>query len=212
MPFKTTIIKLILLLLLNTIYLLAFGQNKRIKPFQKNDFRLDLKLPWINHLTLNPDNKFKENRFGFVGVGVGIEYNYAKNKYLETSFSAAATSDIPFPAPVLKNYNKNLTTFYACVTDNIIKNRFTVGYGINYADNRWAEVIRDFSNNGLSTTSQTEYSNKSIGLTLNTYYRLGKTANLGMTYRPSLFNIENNFRFLYEHLITVEFMWRFSLL
>lgn len=201
----------VLLLFLHTVCLLAFGQNKKIKSFQKNDFRIDLKLPWVNHLALNPDNKFKENRLGFVGVGMGIEYNYAENKYLETSFSAAATSNIPFPAPVLKSYNKSFTTFYGGLTKNIIKNRFTIGYGINYADNQWAEVIRGSSNNPLATDSLTEYSNKSLGVTLNTYYRLGKTANVGITYRPSLFNIEDNFSFLYEHLITIEFMWRVHL-
>ena len=201
----------VFLFLILTICTLVFGQNRKIKEFQKGDFRLNLKLPWFNHLSLNPGKQFKESRLGFVGEGLGIEYNYGKRKYLEASFSFAATSDIPFPVHVDKEYNKSLWTFYAGFTDNFIQKRFTIGYGINYSDNRWMEWIRDFSATGLPTVSQTEYSNKSLGLTLNSYYRLGKTANVGMTYRPSLFNIENDFKFLYEHLITIEFMWRFRL-
>lgn len=199
------------LFLLLTVHSLTFGQNKKFKEYQKGDFRLDLKLPWVNHLSLNPGRQFKESRFGFVGEGLGIEYNYTKHKYLETSFSFAATSDIPFPVHVDKEYNKSLWTFYAGLTDNCIRNRFTIGYGISYSDNRWSEWIRDFSTMGLSTVSRTDYSNKSLGLILSTYYRLGKTANVGITYKPSLLSIDNDFDFLYEHLITVEFMWRFRL-
>ena len=162
-------------------------------------------------MSLNPGGQFKESRFGFVGEGLGVEYNYTKLKYLETSFSFAATTDIPFPVHVDKEYNKSLWTFYAGITDNFIRNRFSIGYGFSYSDNRWSEWIRDFSSIGLTTVSQTDYSNKSFGLILNTYYRLGKTANIGIIYKPSLLNINNDINFLYEHLITMEFMWRFRL-
>lgn len=199
----------IFLVLLLIGYSLGFAQDKKIKEYQKGDFRLDLKLPWVNHLLLHPGKQFKESRLGFVGQGLGIEYNYAKHKYVETSFSFAATSGIPFPVHVDKEYNKSLWTFYAGLTDNVIKNRFTIGYGISYSDNRWSEWIRDFSTMGLVTVSRTNYANRSLGAILNTYYRLGKTANVGLTYRPSLFNIHNGFDFLYEHLITLELMWRF---
>lgn len=201
----------IFLFILLTFCSIAFGQNRKINEFQKGDYRLDLKLPWVNHLSLNPERQFKESRFGFIGVGLGVEYSYSKHKYLETSYSFAATSNIPFPVHVDREYNKSLWTYYASLTDNFIKNRFTFGYGISYSDNRWSEWIRDFSTEGLSTASHTDYANKSLGLILNTYYRLGKTANIGIAYKPSLLNMDNDFDFLYEHLITTEFMWRFRL-
>ena len=211
MPYQTANMRTILIFFLMIVIPSVFGQNKKIKEFQKGDFRLDLKLPWVNHLSLNPGEQFKESRFGFVGEGLGFEYNYTNRKFLETSFSFAATSEIPLPVHVDRKYNKSLWTFYVSLTDNFIKNRFTVGYGINYADNRWIEWFRNFSTVDLPIERRTEFSNKTLGLNLNTYYRLGKTANVGITYRPSLFNVEKDFDILYEHLISIEFMWRFSL-
>ena len=114
----------VFLFLLLTVCTSVFGQSRKITEFQKGDFRLDLKLPWFNHLSLNPGKQFKESHFGFVGEGLGFEYNYDKRKYLETSFSFAATSEIPLPVHIDKEYNKSLWTFYVSLTDNFIKNRF----------------------------------------------------------------------------------------
>jgi hypothetical protein len=187
----------------------AYGQNKKLKEFQTGDFRLDLKLPYFNHLALHPDRQFRESRFGFIGEGIGVEYSYRQNKFLEASFSLAATSQVPFPAPIDKEYTKSLSSFYFSLTDNVINNRFSLGYGINYSNNIWTEWIRDLST--MTTVRRTEYFNKTLGLTLNTYYRLGKTANVGIIYRPSVFNLGNDFHLLYEHLISLEFNWRFRL-
>src|SRR5690606_27851804 len=131
-------------------------------------------------------------------------------KFIETNLSFVMTFELPFPAPVDAEYNKILSSTYINLTDNFIKNRFTFGYGINYSINTWKEWTRDFDNIGLPTNYSKTIQNKNIGLTFNTYYRLGKTINIGLIYQPSILTIDKKPDFIYEHLISCEINWRFK--
>lgn len=211
---KTKLTLLILLFFTTTNLLVA---QKKAQPYKSGDFRLDIKLPHFNYLALNPNKKFKDAEFGFNGYGLGFEYNYKDKKFLEANTSFVMTFELPFPAPVHAEYNKILSSFYFNLTDNIVKNRFTFGYGINYSANTWKEWTRDFDNwngnfdsIGTVTSSQT-YINRNLGLTFNSYYRLGKTIHIGLIYQPSLLNLNNSPEFIYEHLISMEVNWRIKL-
>lgn len=206
---------LLILLISSTNLLLA---QKRIQPFKNGDLRLDLKLPHLNYLALNPDREFRDSEFGFNGYGIGAEYSYGDNKFVEASSSFAMTFEFPFPAPVDAEYNKILYSFYFNVTDNIIKNRFTFGYGLNYSLNTWKEWTRDFDNwegdimkYGLITSSKV-HTNRNLGVHFNSFYRLGKTIHLGLIYQPSLLNLNGRPKLIYEHLISLEVNWRIKLL
>jgi len=208
-------LSLVFLLFLSMTNLLI--AQKSVKPFKSGDFRLDLKLPHFNYLTLNPNKEFKDAEFGFNGYGLGFEYNYNDNKFLEASASYVVTFELPFPAPVDAEYNKILSSTYLNLTDNIVKNRFTIGYGINYSANSWREWTRefddfngDFDSIGRTTSSQT-YINRNLGLTFNSYYRLGRTLHIGLIYQPSLLNLNDRPVFIYEHLISLEINWRIKL-
>ena len=187
----------------------CYGQNKKIPGFLKGDFRLSLKLPYFNHLSLHPAKQFRESRFGFIGEGLGVAYSFEEKRFMEMSFSLAGTSQTPFPVPNDKEYTKSLVTSFFSITDNLVKNRFSIGYGLSYSSNRWIEWIRDLST--MATVRRTEYANKTLGVLVNSYYRLGKTANVGVIYRPSLYRIDSGLDFLYEHLLSLEFAWRFRL-
>ena len=80
--------------------LFCIGQNNRPNAFDKNDLRLDIKLPHFNHLSLNPNKEFRDNEFGFNGYGLGCEYNYKDHKFLEASFSLVLAFEFPVPAPI----------------------------------------------------------------------------------------------------------------
>ena len=211
---KTKSILLILFLFLTTNLLVA---QKKIQPYENGDFRLDIKLPHFNYLALNPNKEFKDAEFGFNGYGLGFEYSYKNKKFWEVSTSFVMTFELPFPAPIDAEYNKILNSFFINLTDNIIKNRFTFGYGINYSVNTWNEWIRDFSNldddfNSIGrVTSRQKYTNRNLGLTFNSYFRLGKTIHMGLIYQPSLLNLNDNPKFIYEHLLSMEVNWRLKL-
>lgn len=190
---------------------LCLGQKKTLVPFRKNDVRLDLKLPHINYLSVNPNGEFKDDRIGFNGYGIGVEYSYKDKKIIETSLSFVLTFELPFPAPIDREYNKAISSYYLSLTDNFVLKRFTFGYGLNYSSNDWAEWYRDFNTIGLPTTDRKFYSNKTFGLTLNSYYRMGKSFNLGIIYRPTLLKVNEDVEFVLEHLISFELNWRIKL-
>lgn len=187
---------------------LLFSQ-KNAQLFEKGDIRIDIKLPHINFMAFNPEKKFRDAEIGFNGYGIGLEYSYKNKKFIEASASIATTFIFPFPAPLDAEYNKLLSTYYFSITDNIIRRRFTFGYGINYSFNNWREWTRDFDQLGLSTTYDSLIVNKSMGLTLNSYYRLRKNLNLGLIYRPTFYTSTG---FNTEHLLSIEVNWRIKLL
>ncbi len=209
--------KLTLLILLSLSATNPLIAQKKIQPYKSGDLRLDIKLPHFNYLAVHPDKKFRDAEFGFNGYGLGFGYSYEDKKFLEAGTSLVMTFELPFPAPVDAEYNKILSSFFINLTDNFIKNRFTFGYGIHYAANTWKEWTRDFDNwNGYfdsigKVTSDQTYTNKNIGLTFNSYFRLGKTIHIGLIYQPSLLNLNGNPEFIYEHLISMEFNWRLKL-
>ena len=133
------------LCLLCLLYYHCHGQNKKIQGFQKGDFRLSLKLPYFNHLSLHPAKQFRESRFGFIGEGLGVAYSFQEKRFMEASFSLAGTSQTPLPVPNDKEYTKSMVTYFFSITDNFLKNRFSIGYGLSYSSNRWIEWIRDLS-------------------------------------------------------------------
>lgn len=202
-----------------TIFILSFifisfishGQREDFVPYKKNDIRLDLKLPHINYLSVNPKGEFKEDKVGFNGYGIGIEYNYSDKRFLETGLSIVFTFEWPFPIHVDSEYNKAISSYYLSLTDNFIVHRFTIGYGLNYSSNNWSEWHRDFDTIGLPTTDGKYYSNKAIGITSNSYYRIGKSLNLGIIYRPTMLKINEDIEWVFEHLISFELNWRIKL-
>ena len=190
---------------------MTLNSQKKIQPYEKGDFRLDIKLPHFNYLSFNPNKEFKDSEFGFNGYGLGFEYSYKDNRFLEANSSFVMTFELPFPAPVDAEYNKILSSFYLNLTDNMIRNRFVFGYGLSYSVNTWKEWTRDFDQIDLTKTSSKTVSNRNLGLTFNSYYRLGKTIHLGLIYQPSLLNLNNEPQFLYEHQISLEINWKFRL-
>lgn len=212
-------IKLTLLILLFSTTTNLLVAQKKAQPYKNGDFRLDIKLPHFNYLALNPNSEFRDSEFGFNGYGLGFEYNYKDNKFLEVNSSFVMTFELPFPAPVDAEYNKILGSYYFNLTDNYVKGRFTLGYGLTYSTNIWKEWTRDLgrydSDSGWSPSGIAPYSlaitNKNLGFTFNSYYRLGKTIHLGLIYQPSLLNLNNSPKFIYEHLISMEVNWRIKL-
>lgn len=109
-------------------------------------------------------------------------------------------------------YNKILFSYFASATDNIVYNKFSFGYGINYSVNFWREWYRDLGDTvDIPMGDRTTYSNKNLGLTLNSYYKIGKTTYVGIIYRPSLLNIDGGIDPIYEHLISLEIQWKLFL-
>jgi hypothetical protein len=165
----------------------------------------------VNYLLVNPDQDFRDSEVGFNGYGIGVEYHYKERKFIGLSSSYVMTFEYPVPIPADAEYNKILSSFSIDLTDNFHVNRFTFGYGLCYSAISWKEWIRDFDQVGLPTTSSKTFTNRNLGFTLRSDYKLGKTIHIGLIYQPSIVNLNIEPKFIYEHVISVEVNWRIKL-
>ena len=198
---------LLLLLVFGSLH--SAGQSELVTS-KKGDFRLKLGLPYFNHLMLVPSNTITVNKVGFIGESVGMAYNYSDNRFLEFSFSFVGVANHPLPFPIDRegDYTTQYSSYFS-LSHNHQVNKMTYGYGVNYAFNTWAEGFRSFENPALNTRNQID--NQAIGLTLNSFYQIRKSFHLGMIYRPTYFRRGNTFGHQYEHLVSIELLWRIKL-
>ncbi len=190
-----------------TIINSLFSQSRR-QAYQEGDVRLAIKLPHFNTLAFTPDKKFRDVEYGFNGYGLGLEYSYRDRKFIAISGSFVMTFEWFVPVPLDVEYNKILLSSYFNITDNMILRNFTIGYGINYSANTWKEWTRTVI--GKLTDSKS-FTNNNLGLTLNAYFRAGKTLHLGLIYQPSLLKLNNKPELIYEHSISAGVVWRFKI-
>lgn len=99
-------------------------------------------------------------------------------------------------------------TFYKLTDGKRMKNRIAT---IRQWTRDFSTGIMNFDSIGVTTSSQI-HRNLNLGLTFNTYYRLGKTAHLGLIYQPSFVPLRGDPAIIYEHLISLEINWRIKLL
>lgn len=180
-------------------------------PYDKGEFRIKLALPYFNHLLINPSDEASSSDFGFLGESLGLEYSISNRSFLEINAALAITSNNPFPFPWDRSGPyKILSTTFVSATYNRVIRRFTIGTGLNYSNNLISRGSRS-----LGDTTILNYTDnrqiKAIGLTLNGFYRLGKAANVGLIYRPTLYMFEPLTAWNYGHLISLEFNWRIRL-
>ncbi|MGZ5242513.1 MAG: hypothetical protein ACXWEY_04545 [Bacteroidia bacterium] len=200
------IIVIFVLCTLNT-----FGQKTKA-PYDKGEFRIKLGLPYFNHIYFQPRDENVINKFGFVGESIGFEYSYSNNRFVETNFSFVGANDSPLPIGLDREGEfKSQYSTYLSLTHNNIISRFTFGYGLNYAWNTYTEGYRNFAMEDSIPTYWNNKTNRTMGVTLNSYYRIGNSFNIGAIYRPNIIFFKSEKALNYEHLISIELLWRIRL-
>lgn len=200
----------LLIILLVFCWVNASAQ-KKAKSYDKGEFRIKLALPYFNHLTVNPIDQPRSSQFGFLGESLGIEYSISNQSFLEINGALAVTASNPLPFPFdREGPYKVLSTSFVSTTYNRVVNRFTLGIGLNYSKNLIAMGSRSLGDSLVPNYTDNK-KNLTIGITANSFYRVGKNFNVGLIYRPTFYNIKPNPSFNYDHLLTIEFNWRFRL-
>jgi len=193
--------------------------NKNVSNYFTRDFdtrkgqlNVIASIPWVNSFHFKPIGKSAQNNTGFLGIGTGVEYFYREKNFVGFYASAAIDFMVPFPAPV--TYDGEQEFFYslaAGLTNNHKLNRFTVGYGLNYSRNTWRLSNNEYDPS-MEGSRMPEYkSNNSLGLMANGYYQLGKNFFMGLNYKPSLLALDNTPKLNYEHVISLDLVWKIKL-
>lgn len=103
---------------------------------KKGQIFLELSAPYMNGFYMQPRNEPAQGYFGFFGFSAGVSYYYKNHKYLKLGASAATDFLVPMPLPITRDgAYESADIFNFTLTDNQKFNRFTVGYGFNYAIN-----------------------------------------------------------------------------
>ncbi|MDR2956020.1 MAG: hypothetical protein LBV43_13165 [Prevotella sp.] len=175
---------------------------------KKGDLYMNINLPYINSFYLQPDFEGEKNSFGFLGFGMGLDYYYSNNNFLNLTIAAAMDFEIPFPTHI--DYgggtDENASSFYLLLTHNHRYKKFSYGYGLSLARNLWVfdDYDIDIRIRKFDTTA---------GLAFNSYYYFSNKFTIGLNYRPTfvLLNTKSDQTFRYEHQIGVDFAFKISL-
>jgi len=184
----------------------------RFAPHRKGQLEVYLSIPYLNSFFLQPEGESSQSTFGFFGFRTGLEYYYKQNKSI--GFSLGAATDFPIPVPASVNYDGEYETsssIYASITDNVKLNDFSFGYGLNFAKNNWELKFSDGFEPPSTSKKPVSRSNESLGITLNSYYRVGKHFNVGIMYSPSLLKLNENIEFQYEHVLSLDLVWKWKI-
>lgn len=190
-----------------------FNSNKtrpdRFSPPQKGQMNLIFSLPYINSFYLQPQDEPSKINTGFWGFSTGLEYYYSSNKFVNLSASVATDFFVPVPAAVdIWGEYESMSTKYLSLTDNVQFKRFTIGYGFSYSQNTWNYSDLRRNDSILVRRDPVTKSSQSIGLVLNSYFRLTRHFNLGLIYRPTFMNVYPRREIKYEHLVSIDLAWK----
>lgn len=180
----------------------------------KKQWLLHLSIPYINHFFLHPDKEEKDkNNPGFLGISLGAEYFYKKNRSFSLNGVLAINSSLPIPAAV--NYSDGefefVSTAYLALNHNHQVKRFDLGYGLSLSKNIWNYRYFGAEESPPPSREPARRVNIATGLNLTGYYRLGKSFHLGLIYRPTFIRFNSEHPFRYEHFISLDLKWKIRL-
>ncbi|MDP4276614.1 MAG: hypothetical protein Q8914_03170 [Bacteroidota bacterium] len=143
---------------------------------------------------------------------MGLEYFYKKNRFININVNSASDFFLPIPAAVdMSGEYEMMSSVYLGLTDNYKFKRFTVGYGLNYSKNIWDLRYYEWGDPTPPTREPIKRASQSIGFTLNGYHQFGEHFFIGLIYRPSILRVNPTVGFNYEHLISLDVVWKIKL-
>ena len=174
----------------------------------KGELYLHLSLPFINSFRMMPENESAKVNTGLWGATIGLDYYHSKNQFVHLGVSGVSGLSNFFTQ--LSNLEfESMFSGYISLSNNHKIRRFSVGYGLSYANNIWTHSeLSWFWFVPLETEIK---SHNTFGLILPTYFQLGEYFNMGVVYRPTFYRPNMADKFLYEHLISIDFAWKIRL-
>lgn len=184
------------------------SSGQALRQFEPGEWRLKLGLPYVNSFYLQPENETVKSRSGFTGFEAGAEYQLTERGFLALDVSITGCASIPFGVLDFQGEFDRYSSASIATTHNRTLGRFSIGYGMSLAQNAW-KYTRTFVPDSIPPTRDlVTRTSMNLGLTLNTYYRLGRALNVGFIYRPYFLKFDSADPWQYEHVISADVMWR----
>lgn len=174
---------------------------------------LHVSLPYVNSFYLQPENEpdSKANT-GFWGISVGLAYYHSKTQFVNLSASAVMDIFLPVPAPIdFIGGQEFMTSTYTSLSNNHVFESFTLGYGMCYSSNVWEYRYYDDFDPPPPTREPAMDRSNALGFVFPAYYLWREQFSVGLIYRPTLIRFGSETELKYEHLITIDFVWKIGL-
>jgi len=184
----------------------------------KGDMRLVGSIPYVNSFRIEPENEETKINTGFFGIATGLDYYHSENQFVNFGVSGVIDFFLPVPAAVDPAWidgeeDEFLSSLYFVLSNNHRIKIFTVGYGLSYAINYWSYSYYNYSKTpDLPPTKHIKKNHGALGLIFSSYIYLENTVGVGFVYRPTFFRPGLTDKFLYEHLISIEFPVKLTLI
>lgn len=173
---------------------------------------LHFSLPHINAFQLTPENESTKSNTGFWGVSVGLDYYYNKNMFLSLYSSAVSDFFVPVPAAVdISGEYELMSSEFIGLSNNHKIKRISFGYGLSFCRNTWDFRYYNRFNPPPPTRDPVKKSHYALGLLFSSYFQAGERFNIGILYRPTFIRFNTTNQYQYEHLISIDFAWKFRL-
>lgn len=181
---------------------------------ENGTIKLHFSTPYINNFYFTPKGENGQRSSGFLGISGGLDYFYNKNSFIGIQIDAK--TDFGFPIPVPVEYASGERFFSSSknfsVSNNRKLNKFIYGYGLNYAVNYWNYTNEYYDEiNVTNVTINKRFTNRNLGLHLNSYFQVSNNFYIGVVYQPSIINLDFKPKLIYEHSLSLDFAWKVSL-
>lgn len=181
-------------------------------PTRKDQIFLTLSIPWINNFNFQLNGLGNKSSLGFLGVSAGLEYYHSDRRYISLNASAVYDFIAPVPAPVSQDGEyESFSALSLSLSENYKIKRFTFGYGFNFSKNSWKFSNTDYDSTIPNSKEPVLKSNYGIGLIGNTYFQFSKGFFVGLNYKPTFYTFKPDSKFLYEHIISLDLLWKIRL-
>ncbi|MDR3227717.1 MAG: hypothetical protein LBT56_08625 [Prevotellaceae bacterium] len=178
---------------------------------EKGTLNLRFSLPYINIFNFKFD-KDRVHDAGFIGALFGIDYYHKNNQYISLFAGAGINFLAPAPAPV--DYGDGEYDFlysgYFGLTNNYHYENFIFGYGLSYSRNIWHHRNYGDYYDVEDIMPNKDYYDKSLGFVFSFHYSL-RNFSAGLIYRPDIIRLNSSVKFMYKHLISIDFAWKIRL-
>ncbi|MDR0343401.1 MAG: hypothetical protein LBI49_09790, partial [Nocardiopsaceae bacterium] len=190
----------------------ATGKYYRYIPEKKGELHLHLSLPHVNSFQMSPKDESEKINTGFWGLAIGLDYYHLEKQFINFRFSGVMDFFIPVPAAVdIGGEHETLSSLYISLSNNHKLGRFSIGYGLSYARNNWNFSYEDWGNPPPPTRDPVTKNHYTFGLVFPTYFQFRHWLNIGVVYRPTFYRPNMTDKFLYEHLISIDFACKLKL-
>jgi len=197
-------------IILTTIFLSTKVYSQSID--KTGQIEVMFSIPFVNTFYSQPEGMTGKSGTGFWGISGAIGYQYAKHKFVSIIASSQIQYEVPVPMGI--DYESGILEDQYSSNISLINNyelkKFIFGYGLSYSWFVWR--VRYFGEDYIPPNQiDNSVKNQSIGLNLNTYYRIGKHFNVGLIYRPDFLMVNPSVKMNYQHSISIDFCWRWRI-